>query len=64
MRGPARVADLYETVAVMGDWFLTGDDLGYLVEVLVTFVGYGLGLGAVLWLFGAVVHVIWDFVRY
>lgn len=48
----------------MADWFLTGDDLSYLVEVVGTFLAYGLGLGCVLWLIGAIVHVIADFVRY
>lgn len=48
----------------MADWFLTGDDLSYLVEVVGTFLAYGLGFGCVLWLIGAIVHVIADFVRY
>lgn len=48
----------------MADWFLTGDEFAYLADTLTTFFGYGLGLGCVLWLLGAVVHVIWDFVRY
>lgn len=48
----------------MADWFVTGDDFAYLVDVLVTFFGYGVGLGGVLWALGAGVHVIWDFVRF
>lgn len=48
----------------MADWILTGDDFAYLSGVIAEYIAYGLGLGAVLWLVGAVVHVIWDFVRY
>lgn len=48
----------------MSEWILTGDDFAYLAEVVFRFLAYGLGLGAVLWLVGAIVHVIADFVRY
>ena len=47
----------------MANWILTGDDLSYLVEVVGTFLAYGLGLGCVLWLIGAIVHVIASVVR-
>lgn len=48
----------------MDAWLLTGDDLAYLVEVVWRFVGYGLGIGAVMWVIGALVTFVWDFVRY
>lgn len=48
----------------MADWILTGEDFAYLAEVVWRWIAYGVGFGAVLWLLGAVVHVIWDFVRY
>lgn len=48
----------------MADWFLTGDDMGFLVDAVTQWVAYGVGLGAVLWLLGAAVHVIKDVVSF
>lgn len=48
----------------MVEWIITGDEMAYLAEVVGQFLAYGLGLGCVLWLVGALVHVVSDFVRY
>lgn len=44
--------------------FLTGDDLAYLVGTTVDWLAYGIGLGAVLWVIGRCIALIFSFVRY
>ena len=48
----------------MADWFLVGEDLAFLTENVALWVAYGIGLGAVLWVVGCMVHWVYLFVRY
>lgn len=44
--------------------FLTGEDLAYLVGTAVDWLAYGIGFGAILWMIGRGVALIFSFVRY
>lgn len=46
------------------DWMLVGDDFTYLSEVSAGFVGFGLGLGALLWVIGYVVYWLTQLFKY
>lgn len=48
----------------MADLFLTGDDLAYLTNAVASWVPYGIGFGAVAWIIGQAVAIIWQLVRY
>lgn len=44
--------------------FLVGDDLTYLVDTAIEWLAYGIGFGAVLWMIGRGVGLIFYMVRY
>lgn len=44
--------------------FLTGDELAYLVDTAIAWLAYGIGFGAVLWMIGRGVALIFSFVRF
>ena len=48
----------------MADWFLTGSDMAFLTDNLVSWFAFGIGLGVVLWIVGFAVYWISMFVRY
>lgn len=48
----------------MADWFLVGDDFSYLVDAASSWLAYGIGFGAVVWMIGQVVALIYRLVRY
>lgn len=48
----------------MAEWFLSGDNFGFLSEVAVTYVAFGLGLGAVVFLLGWIVYFIIQIIRF
>ena len=48
----------------MADWFLVGDNFGYLSDVVAEWLAYGVGLGAIFWLIGQVVSFVIRFLRY
>lgn len=48
----------------MADWFLTGDDLGFLVETVTAFVAYGFGLGAVVSLLGTGIWFVYQLFKF
>lgn len=48
----------------MADFFLVGDDFAYLADIAAQWLAYGIGFGAVVWMIGQVVALIWSFVRY
>lgn len=48
----------------MDDFFLSGSDFGYLADIAAEWLAYGIGLGAIVWVLGAVVGLIWSFLRY
>lgn len=48
----------------MADWFIVADDLAFLTDNVVAWFAYGIGLGAILWIIGSMVHWISLFLRY
>jgi hypothetical protein len=48
----------------MADWILSGDDFTYLADVVSKWLAYGIGFGAVVWMIGQVIGLIYKFVRY
>ena len=49
---------------MMADCFLTGNDFAYLSDVVTCWLAYGIGFGAVFWLVGQGIRVIYSFLRY
>ena len=48
----------------MADWFLSTDDFAYFTDAVATWLAYGIGFGAVLWLIGQMVGVVYRFLRF
>lgn len=48
----------------MADWFLTGSDFGFLSDVASEWLAYGIGLGAVAWVIGQVVGLLFRLLRF
>lgn len=48
----------------MADFFLTGDDFTFFVDVVSNWLAYGIGFGAVVWIIGQAIGLIFRFVRY
>lgn len=46
------------------DWILVGDDFGFLSQTVAEWLAYGLGLGAIFWMVGSGVALIFRFLRY
>lgn len=48
----------------MADFFLAPQDFEFLSDIVATFISYGIGLGAIFWIVGAVVSLFWQLLRY
>lgn len=48
----------------MADWILTGEDFTYLVDIVSNWLAYGIGFGAVVWMIGSAIALIYRLVRY
>lgn len=48
----------------MAEFFLTGEDFTYLSDAVSSWLAYGIGFGAVAWLIGQVVALVWQLVKY
>lgn len=46
------------------EYFLPTEDFGYLVDVAAEWLAYGIGFGAIFWVVGSVVSLVWSFIRY
>lgn len=44
--------------------FLSGDELATIADVCVSYLAYGIGLGAVMWLVGSVVWLVIQLMKY
>lgn len=48
----------------MYDWFLVGEDFGFLAGIVAEWLAFGLGLGAIGWVLSVVIGFLWSIVRY
>lgn len=48
----------------MADLFLSGDEMAYLTNAVAQWVPFGIGLGAIAWVIGQAVAIIWQLVKY
>lgn len=53
-----------ERLGLMAECFLSGEDFTFFADVVSNWLAYGIGLGAVFWLVGQIVRVIYQFLRY
>lgn len=48
----------------MLDWFLVGEDFAFFTDIVAEWLAYGIGLGAVVWIIGQAVALIYRLLRF
>lgn len=49
---------------MIADWILVGDDFGFISDNVAAYVAYGIGLGAIAWMLGQGIAILFKFLRY